>query len=489
MINRTYINQVFLGAAAIVIGLLLTYVFVSKNSSPYLLLIAGCAAIGFLVLVRQVVSLEQLFWLTLYLLIAATFLNNAIYSIDVGPFSLFPYRLLLVAALVLFIVNAWQNKGLHQSWDDVRVKGMLSFFLFWLGYGFISLLWTKSLTDGLKYLFLLGMGTAFICLIVMHFTKLERLVTFYSIWMVMTVLLMLIGFYNHFTMQHLPSSSLYSGPEYKQHYPTSVFFNQNDFATFLSITFFFYLSVCKNVKNGYVKGSAFILSLCSVVLIGYTGSRASLLGIALGLAVYVFIMLPRLLKKWAVILSAACSILFVTLFYNKIAGVIYRLFIAPSNSAYSNEMLPSNEARANLLKNSFHYFLDSFGFGVGVGNVPYYLQNEPIFATNQVEQVHNWLVEILVNFGLVIFLGYVLLYAFLFIQLYQFYGKGLGRNEKMLIEGTLVALVSFLVSSISPSSVSNLFFHWVFLALAISIVNVMKKRKAEGLTIRGSSFY
>lgn len=489
MINRTYINQVFIGLAAVFIGLLLTYVLISKNSSPYFLLIAGCFAIGLLAAVRQFVSMEHLYWLTLYLLIAATFLNNAIYSIDVGPFSLFPYRLLLVIALFLFLVNVLQNKEFHQRWRDVKVKGMLSFFLFWLGYGFISLLWTKSFSDGVKYLFLLGMGTAFICLIVMHFTKLERLMSFYVIWMAMTVLLMLIGFYNHFTLQHLPSSSLYSGPEYKQHYPTSVFFNQNDFATFLSITFFFYLSLCKNSKNGYIKGTALILSLCAIVLIGYTGSRASLLGVALGGAVYVFILLPRLLKKWAILLSAAFSILFVLLFYNRIAGVIYRLFFAPTDSAYNNEVLPSNEARANLLKNAFHYLLDSFGFGVGAGNVPYYLRNEPIFATNQVEQVHNWLVEILVNFGLVVFLGYVVLYVFLFYQLYRFYGKGLGRSEKMLIEGTLVALVSFLVSSISPSSISNLFFHWVFLALAISIVNVMKNSKAEERTLRGSSFY
>jgi teichuronic acid biosynthesis protein TuaE len=480
---------VFLGFAAVLIGGLLTYVLIARDSSPFLLLIAGCIGIGILAVIRQYISLESLYAVTLYLLIAATFLNNAFYSIDLGPFSLFLYRLLLVAAVLLFFVNILKNNEFKRTWGDLRVKGMLAFFLFWLGYGFVSLLWAKSLSDGLKYLFLLGMGTAFICLIAMHFTRLDRLMTFYIIWMAMTVLLMLIGFYNHFTLHHLPSSSLYAGPEYKQHYPTSVFFNQNDFATFLSITFFFYLSLCKNSRNGYIKGIALLLAFFAVVLIYYTGSRASLLGIVLGLAVYVFILLPRLLKKWAVLLASAGAVLFAVLFSSKIAGIIYRLFMAPPDSAYSNELLPSNEARANLLKNSFHYFLDSFGFGVGAGNVPYYLKNEPIFATNQVEQVHNWLIEILVNFGIVVFLGYVLLYALLFYHLYKVYNRGLGSSEKMLIEGTLVALVSFLVSSISPSSVSNLFFHWVFLALAICIVNVMKKSKTEEQTLRGHSFY
>lgn len=488
MINRTYTNQVFFGLAATVIGLMLTYVLIGRNSSPYFLLIAGCIGIGCLAVVRQFVSLENLYYLTLYLLIASTFLNNAIFSIDLGPFSLFPYRLFLMAAFLLFVVNVLQKEDFKQAWGEIKVKGMLYFFLFWLGYGFISLLWTKSLADGLKYLFLLGMGTVFICLIVMHFTKIDRLMALYFIWMAMTVILMLIGFYNHFTLEHLPSSTLYSGPEYKQHYPTSVFFNQNDFATFLSITVFFYISLCKNSKNGYVKGVALLLSICAVVLIVYTDSRASLLAVAAGLAVYVFILLPRLLKKWALLLATAGSILFVILFYNRLTGIIFRLFIAPADTAYSNGVLPSNEARANLLKNAFHYFLDTFGFGVGAGNIPYYLLNEPIFPVNQVDQVHNWLVEILVNFGLVIFLGYVLLYALLFFTLYKFYDKGLRQSEKMLIEGTLAALISFLVSSISPSTVSNLFFHWVFLALAISIINVMRKNKEER-TIRGSSFH
>ncbi|MCI4140360.1 hypothetical protein MMJ09_27820, partial [Bacillus vallismortis] len=76
----------------------------------------------------------------------------------------------------------------------------------------------------------------------------------------------------------LPSSTLYRGPEYKQHYPTSVFFNQNDVATFLSISFFFYITMVKNIKNGYIKAIGFVLSLCALYLIFATGSRASLLG-------------------------------------------------------------------------------------------------------------------------------------------------------------------------------------------------------------------
>lgn len=181
---------------------------------------------------------ERLFMAVIYILIACTFLNNAFFAIHLGFFSLFLYRLLLIAAGCLHVIGMVRNRTHIERWNGLQVKGILLFFAFWFIYGLVSLLWAKSVTAGIKYLALLAMGIFFIYLIVMYVQKMERLMIVYTIWLVMTLFLMIIGFYNHITHHHLPSSTLYSGPEYKQHYPTSVFFNQNDFATFLSISFF-----------------------------------------------------------------------------------------------------------------------------------------------------------------------------------------------------------------------------------------------------------
>lgn len=92
-------------------------------------------------------------------------------------------------------------------------------------------------------------------------------------------------------------------------------------------------------------------------------------------------------------------------------------------------------------------------------------------------EVHNWLVEILANFGLFIMLGYLSVYAYLIWVLYKFYERKLENQSKLITEGLITAMVSFLVSSISPSSVSNLFFHWVFIALVIAAVNVLRRSR------------
>ncbi|MBY8911580.1 O-antigen ligase family protein [Bacillus sp. YC2] len=420
----------------------------------------------------------RMFMGLIYLLIACTFLNQAFFAIHLGFFSLFLYRLLLIAAGGLHIAGILKNRTHIDRWNRVNVKGILLFFALWFTYGLVSLLWAKSVTYGIKYLALMAMGIFMIYLIVMFIQKMDQLVIFYTIWLVMTVFIMGLGFYNHFTLHHLPTSTLYNGPQYKQHYPTSVFFNQNDFATFLSISFFLYAAAVKNVKNGYVKAVCLLLSISALYLIILTGSRASLLGVCAGAAVYIFILLPSLLKKLAVFFAAAGAAAFAALFAGRIINAVWNLFFAPQIVS-AHQPLPSNLARANLLKNAFHYVIDSYGFGVGAGNVSYYLASEPVYDTGGVAEVHNWLVEMMANFGLLIMLGYLTVYLYLFWTLYKFHERKLGNQSKLIAEGLITALVGFLVSSISPSSVSNLFFHWVFLSLVIAAVNILRRSQKE----------
>lgn len=478
-IKRSAVHTLTLLAAAIFGVVLLLGAIRTDTGFMQMAAVLAVLAIGLfaLTLATAFTTKERLFMAVIYILIACTFLNNAFFAIHLGFFSLFLYRLLLIAAGCLHVIGMVRNRTHIERWNGLQVKGILLFFAFWFIYGLVSLLWAKSVTAGIKYLALLAMGIFFVYLIVMYVQKVERLMIVYSIWLVMTILLMIIGFYNHITHHHLPSSTLYTGPEYKQHYPTSVFFNQNDFATFLSISFFLYIALVKNIKNGYIKAIGLFLSVCALYLIFATGSRASLLGIFAGAAVYIFIVLPPVLKKIAIWLSAAGITIFAVLFASRIYSKFWELFLAPQTLHSFHETLPSNVARANLLKNAWHFFLDSYGFGVGAGNVSYYLEHHALYDTDNVTEVHNWLVEILSNFGLFIMLGYLAVYAYLIWVLYKFYERKLGNQSKLITEGLITALVSFLVSSISPSSVSNLFFHWVFLALVIAAVNVLRRSR------------
>lgn len=420
-------------------------------------------------------QLHDFFKFSIYLLLVTTFLNQSVLSLHVGFFSLFLYRIVLIAAAVIFLLSVLKERNLSYYWNQVHTKGILLFLLFWMAYGFISLLWAKSVLDGIRYMSVVGMGILFVFLAVFTFTTINSLYLFLGIWMCMTVLLMVIGFLNHFAHIQLPTSTLYGGPSYKLSYPTSVFFNQNDFATFLSISFFFYISLAWNSKSVLLKVTTLFCAVLSVYTIYLTESRASLLGVILGLSAYGWILFPPLIKKITGVIIATTLFLISVFFFEKWVGVVKNIFVVSSL-----EPLSSNVVRTHLLKSTFHYFVETFGFGVGAGNLPFYLKNEPIYETNQVVEVHNWMAEILGNFGIIIFLGYLMMYASLFYRLFKIYQVHKEWQHRLLVEACMLAMIGFLVSSISPSSVSNLYFHWVFLGLVIATVSVFRGKTHTG---------
>ncbi len=174
------------------------------------LLLAAMIGIAGLALLSAFTTNGQMFMGLIYILIACTFLNQAFFAVHLGFFSLFIYRLLLIGAGALHIAGILTNRHHIDRWNRVNVKGVLMFFALWFTYGLLSLLWAKSVTYGIKYLALMGMGMFLIYLIVMFIQRFDQLMVFYGIWLVMTIFVMAIGFYNHFTHHHLPSSTLYN---------------------------------------------------------------------------------------------------------------------------------------------------------------------------------------------------------------------------------------------------------------------------------------
>ncbi|MCM3668140.1 O-antigen ligase family protein [Mesobacillus maritimus] len=418
---------------------------------------------GFITLLQ---NSDRRFHVMVYVLVVTTFLNQSVIQLDIGFFSLFLYRIMLILAATVFLVHLVANRNLADYWEHVHVKGPLIFLLLWLSYGFASLVWAYSFVDAIKYLFLLGLGVVFVFLAVFTFTTMPRLYFFYAIWMGMTLLLLGIGLINHYLQFQLPTSSLYGASDHKLGYPTAVFFNQNDFATFLTISFFFYLAVARNGKQMWLKTICLVLSGLTFYIISLTESRAGVLAVVVGLLSYLFLLVPPIIKK-------------IMLATGTIAVIGAAVLIVPSIIGNEPIDASSNAVRLNLLKNTFHYVVNTYGFGVGAGNLPVYLEYQPVYETHSILEVHNWLAEIAGNFGILVLLGYVTMYGYLFSSLYRIYRNR--TQHKALLEGLMITLIAFLVASISPSSVSNLYFHWVYLGFVLSAVSVFKREEMQGI--------
>ncbi|WNF22638.1 O-antigen ligase family protein [Mesobacillus jeotgali] len=399
----------------------------------------------------------------LFLAIGLSFLQAAFLSVKIGSISIFPYRLLFLILFLLILVRLLRNE-LKVYAQTISVNGYLLFLLAWLFYSLISLSWVKSFNSGVRYLFLLGIGVFMVYFVVLLFQREGDYLKFFYLWIGMLVMLVVVGLWNNLTHQHLSTSFILNAPPHKKHIPTAVFYNQNDYASYLAVSSFFLIAFIRYIKSYLMKILGFIILALSLYLMYVTESRASLLAVLLAVAGMTFVILKPKIK----IILGMVLIGVVTLFIST--------QLDTATAFLNNEETTDNSVsiRTNLIKNALYFTSESFGFGVGSGNVEYYMKNYFIYPTQNVLNVHNWYLEILVNNGVIIFIGYMLLYLSIIIKIFHLYKKAENPVSKMISEALLGALFAFAFASISPSSVSNLNYHWMLLAFSIGYINLSK---------------
>ncbi|WP_421381510.1 O-antigen ligase family protein [Bacillus salacetis] len=440
--------------------------YVTSTKTTLFLMIVYMGFIGVLLWKKRAAENLRLETVLLYLLIASAFLQASFFVIELGPFSLFPYRLLFLSVTALLVLTVLFNRGFIYE-VDLKVKGYAAFLVFWLIYALLSFTWVKNIVDAIKYFVVIGIGIMVIFLVVLLFRKFSNYIIFYYTWIFMLVIVTAIGVWNHVTEHHLVTSAIINEPPHKQHIPTSVFKNQNDFASYLAISVFFLSASIKYIKNFIYRLACLGLLGVMLYLIYVTESRASILAIVIGAAGMFFLWLSTKNKKRLVIAGAVlAALLFIVKF-----DTFYNIYNKVTEFNPALQVTDSNDMRRNLLLNSTNFIIDTYGFGVGSGNAEHYMKYYKEYPTGGILNVHNWWVEIFVDFGAVIFIGYVLLFIGLIFHIYRFSKMSVNRFEKMVSHALLGSLITLSFASISPSSMSNLNYYWILLAFALGFVN------------------
>jgi len=364
----------------------------------------------------------------------------------------------------------------------IRVRHYLWFLVIWLVYAVLSLAWAADKVEAVREIIFLFMGVSVIFFVVFYFSNLKNLKRLYNLWLLILLLLICVGLWEHITGNHLSVSVLTDAPERFRFAPTGVFNNQNGYATYLALSIPFVLTFIR--YNGRLikplLGMA-ILTL-SLYLLIITFSRANYLAIILGVAFWFLFLLKVKTKIKVLALTGLAALLLLVAFPGwtqdvfgtvnvQLGEVATRIVAAPETSSIA--------IRFNLIKNSLIFLVNSGGFGVGAGNVEYYMANFQVYDTHGILNVHNWWAEILANYGVFVFAGYVLFYLGLLTKLYKVCGKLKNTTEKMLCEALLVGLVVFPFSSISASSIMALTTQWIFFAFALGFLNYYRSRVKE----------
>ena len=239
----------------------------------------------------------------------------------------------------------------------------------------------------------------------------------------------------------------------------SMFHNLNDYVTFVATLMPFALYRMIVSKSVAEKLYSLVLTALSCYFIVISESRAALLTLLLIIVLVIFV-LTKDSRYFALLaggaIFAVCIVLYADLFGIR-TSISEMLFSSISVSARSDT------ARINLLKNGLYFLSLTYGFGVGAGNLFKWLSEKSIYYIGGLSFIHNWYAEILVTFGVVFFIVYIIFHLKV---LFKLASPRYGRNP--MKTAMLISFICFSLVSISSSS--NVYSEWVWMYLVLMSV-------------------
>jgi teichuronic acid biosynthesis protein TuaE len=419
-------------------------------------------------------SIPQLF---LYMTIIFAFPNAYVMSVEIGAIHLFPYRYFLMVMYLIFIAAIFSNNG-RLNVSHIKLKLYLQFFALWLGYALLSITWAADKIAVLKNIIFLFTGVSIVFISVYYLYNLNYLKWLYYLLLFIFIAQLPIGIWEIITLNHLQHSGMFEVTNVLESFMPSVFFrNPNDYACYIVLTIPMILAWVHYYPKVIGRVLGIIIMVVGLFVLIMTVSRSCYIALLMGFAFWFIFLLPRKEKIKTLSIGVAICILIILAFPEQIKSSLFSV----ENAKTSLSVITSQEddtdsigVRKNLIKNALYFTAQSAGFGVGAGNAEYYMENYKIYPVGNTTNVHNWWVEILLNYGVLIFVGYVILYVALLVNLWRAYRIIINRTEKMICEALLVGLVSFPMASITSSSIVAFDPQWIFFGFVLAFLNYFR---------------
>ncbi len=397
-------------------------------------------------------------------LFALIFIDPFFFNIPIGPLRVTLLRVVIGILFVIMLDHIFIKRNPFHT-DHIRFP--LTFLGIWFYYGALSLIWTGNKGTALKELYYFAVFLLLILVLVFLLQNLKSSVITTTFWLI-GVVLVLISILEYTFDVHLPTSRFvieaerFSDIDYRR--ATGFFYNENDLALFLVILLPFYLSGLLK-KHLFVTLANIILILAILIITYLNDARLSVIAMLLQILLFALLSFKDLIKHGTRLL-----LLFSPLLFLAAAGIVYSLpnasIFEGIKAGYGSEYI-----RMNLYLNGLYATFQSFMLGVGPGNFQHHIY--PIFNTLGFINPHNWWLEILTNYGLLIFAGYCVFFGYLLVQLYLIYWSD-KRNNKL----ALTLVLSYIGFSIGCLGPSNLFYYWpMWLMYGVTLGYIVQKRE------------
>lgn len=402
------------------------------------------------------------------LLYLATFfvpLGAKILSLSVGPFQLSLFRLCIILAIIFHCIK---SNGRLKLFRMGSTGYTLTFMTLWIIYAVISILWAKDTAAWLKNIYFLCIGIASIALFNHYFTTMELLQKAAVSFELGVFVQGLIGWYEIFSMNYffleMTEKNVKNYLSGKNRIPIAMQTNPNNFATmmFCGVVIAGFLLINETRKKR--KQLFFLMGINCMILLFLTTSRANIIGVLIAICIFLLIGNRKKIALLMILLTVALCMPQTTEY---ISRVLQFQFVQVNSS---------DSIRLGLIKTGLMYTYKTFGFGTGAGQIEYWIHTygSP-YNVGNITNIHNWWIELISNYGIFVFIGYIIFYLKM---MFTFKKRG-SVDHKSTMGKTSIFLFSFLagytVACISPSSMMNLEWSWIFMGLLITYMSIVEK--------------
>ncbi len=442
-------------------------------------------------------SLFRLLVLPLVMLTpVAAITNDHLVSLSFSAFTINLYRIISLAASALMAMYCISSSQLIVSRTTIR---FIFLGLFWISWGVFSLLWAPDFTEGLREVVVVFFG---FCTLITLACLAENIESVFRVlchgWAAAYLACSAVAAWEIKTDHHLPSYFLQNnianveimskGRPANTTFVTSTFDNPNDFGCFLVLSLTFILWIFR-AASGTKKLILFAVLMTYPFFLVMSESRVAMVA-ALPQLGYAVLLIARssgertssgLVSKIAVPLLA--SLLLTCVWYFTIAGNEHtQIKLLSLADEFGDDNL-SVGIRIDLLFNGLAFCLRSYGLGIGASGFPLLMERgECPFPTRYIINPHNFLVEVLSQYGVAVFVCFLAAIYGLwrdakrYVPPAQSNGRG-GPGE--CSQTIFVGMLSYFLASLASSSFIKSPVNWVFLGSLLSLF-VHASKSASG---------
>lgn len=470
--QRTVVDAAIVGGAVVVTAL----AAVALVRKPTLTLAGLAALILLLIVILNRHRLAHLrvtgLLMVMILLLPVTALLGPTLSLPSHP-QLFAFRLLIALVGIVGLIWLLVERGV--SW---RVAGprFAPLFVLWFAWLVITMLWAGDKTVGFRYLLDTGLMMSLTLATAFAGSTRQRLTTLVWLLAVTFVGITLLAIAESRLGFHLPTSRLVNADANQQYAVSAVFYNQNDLAVFLSLCWPFLLVPLFLTRRWLWRGASLIGIVLALYVVLHTGSRTSLITIALvsvACVLYFARLGDRRLSRRGKLIAAVAVLAFIggasVVLFNTSSNPMWMKFQLRTLIAQVGTGQGSGAIRTGLQSRGLQLAGEYYMLGAGPG------QAEVLLAqgvnADVVVNLHDWWLEVLVDGGLPALLLQVAIYAGLMIALFTVARTTADPLLRYLSVAAFLAMVGFIFGALGPSTASSFEPMWILFGLGMAITS------------------